>query len=162
MFAQTEKIDINGHQYEIYTDCFYTNVYYINPNGQKHKLTVREGGYMTPEDAIKMNDLSVVNDWFEERFDSDLQQRVILNTNEVDAIMDKYNTPYILRTGVVSVVYRMGIKRTYFYGFVYDVRSNKMLYRRYDVFRRRDKDDLLKSKTYQMMQDFRKALLVSN
>ncbi len=128
----------------------------------KIRLEKLDPGLLGPEDAIKMNDLSVVNDWFEERFDSDLQQRVILNTNEVDAIMDKYNTPYILRTGVVSVVYRMGIKRTYFYGFVYDVRSNKMLYRRYDVFRRRDKDDLLKSKTFQMMQDFRKALLVSN
>jgi len=123
----------------------------------KIKLEKLDPGLLGPEDAIKMNDLSIVNDWFEERFDSELQQRVILNTNEIDAIIHKYNTPYVLRTGVVSVVYRLGIKRTYFYGFVYDMQRNTMLYRRYEVFRRRDKDDLLRSKTYQMLQDLRKA-----
>lgn len=127
----------------------------------KIRLEKLDPGLLGPEDAAKINDLSVVNDWFEERFDSELQQRVILNTNEIDTVMHKYNTPYVLRTGVVSVVYRLGIKRTYFYGFIYDMRSNKMLYRRYDIFKRRDKDDLLRSKTYQMMQDFRKVLMES-
>lgn len=128
----------------------------------KIKLEKLDPGLLGAEDAAKMNDLSVVNDWFEERFDSELERRIILNTNEIDAVMQKYNTPYVLRSGVVNVVYPLGIKRTYFYGFIYDMKKNTMLYRRYEVFRRRDKDDLIRSKTYQMLQDLRKVMVESD
>jgi hypothetical protein len=112
-------------------------------------------GLIGATDAEKMNDLSVINDWFEERFDSEIQNKAILNTDEIQHIIAKYGTHYVLRTGIANVINQSGKKRTYFFGFLFDLQKNEMVYRRYEAFPRLDHQDLIHSKTYQLLYDLK-------
>jgi hypothetical protein len=102
-------------------------------------------------DTEKMNDFSVINDWFHERVDANKEKNKILNTDEIDAVIEKYGTPYVLKTGFVSLVTFAGKKRTYFYGYLFDIRNNEILYKKYEYFKARDRQDMIRSKTYQMI-----------
>lgn len=107
------------------------------------------------QDADRMNDLSVVNDWFEERFDSDVKNGVILNTDEIDKVIAKYGSPYVLHTGIAAVIDEAGRKRSYFYGYLFDLQKNKLVYRRLESFHRLDRVDLMHAKTYQLIYDLK-------
>lgn len=55
-------------------------------------------------DVEKFNDFSVINDWVVERFNhEDKAHPVVMNTDEVDNLVEKYGTKYFLWTGVVNV-----------------------------------------------------------
>ena len=70
---------------------------------------------MTANDVDKMNDFSIINDWFDERFDADAESKAILNTNEINEVIKKYGTHFVLKTGVASVTNMQGKKKTYFF-----------------------------------------------
>jgi hypothetical protein len=112
-------------------------------------------GLIGTNDADKMNDFSVINDWFDERFDADAEGRSILNTDEIDAVVKKYNTSFVLKTGIASVISRSGAKRTYFFGFLFDLKRNQMVYRKYEIFHKKDQWDMVRSKAYQMIFELR-------
>lgn len=109
------------------------------------------------EDVDKVNDYSLMNDWFEEKLDTEKEHNKILNTDEMEILTKKYATPYILKTGIATVVTRKGKKRTYFYGLLYDVYKNELIYRKYDYFRTKDRKDLVNAKTYQMLYELKHA-----
>lgn len=115
------------------------------------ELVTIDPGLLTVGEVDKINDYSVINDWFDEKFDTDKEKNKILNTDEIDAIIKKYGTPYVLKTGVANVININGRKRTYFYGFLFDIKKNELVYRRYELFKTKDRQDLVNAKTYQML-----------
>lgn len=114
---------------------------------------------ITAQEVDKMNDYSVMNDWFEEKFDADKEKGTILNTNEMDELVAKYGTSYVLKTGVINVTARSGNKRTYIYAFLFDVNSNEMVYRKYEYFKTKDRRDLIHAKAYQIIFDIKHPIL---
>jgi hypothetical protein len=110
---------------------------------------------MTAEDVDKMNDFSVINDWFDERFDSEVDCKAILNTNGISDIVSKYGTQFVLKTGVASVVNKQGRKRTFFFGFLFDLQKNSMIYRKYEIFPFDDHSDMVHTKAYQMLYEMK-------
>jgi len=73
----------------------------------------------------------------------------ILNTDDLDGIIARYGTQYVLKTGIIS--YKIGLtrKRTYFYSFIYDLKTNEIVYKKYEAFRDNDSQDLINAKVYQ-------------
>lgn len=116
-------------------------------------LTVLDPGELGANDAEKMNDLSSIKDWFNERFDSELKTKEVLCIDNIDAFIKKYKTNYVLKTGLVNVVSKSGKNKTYFFAYVFDLSKNQMIYAKTEVFFRKDKQDLLHSKTYQVLFD---------
>jgi hypothetical protein len=108
-------------------------------------------GMLKSNEVDKINDYSVINDWFEEKFDSDQEKNLILNTDDIEDVIAKYQTQYVLKTGIATVIRLNGKKRTYFYGFLFDVKNNELVYRKYESFHTKDRMDLVNAKTYQML-----------
>ncbi len=110
---------------------------------------------ISSKEVDKMNDYSVMNDWFEEKFDADKEKTTILNTNEMENLIAKYGTQYVLKTGIISVTTVSGRKRTYIYAFLFDVKSNELIYRKYEYFKTLDRRDLVHAKAYQIIFDIK-------
>jgi hypothetical protein len=119
------------------------------------ELIVIDPGVLKPGEVDKINDYSIINDWFDEKFDTDMEKNRILNTEDIDKVIKKYSTPYFLRTGVVSIKTYTGRKRTYFYGFLFDLNSNKLVYRKYEFFNTKDRQDMINAKTYQILYELK-------
>jgi len=102
------------------------------------------------------NDFSVINDWFAEKFDAnDKDKNPIFNTNEIDNVIAKYGTQYVMKIGIVNYRSKTGIKRTYYYGFIYDIKDNDIVYKRYVVYRDKDSKDLINAKVYQTFHELK-------
>lgn len=99
----------------------------------------------------KMNDYSVLSDWFNEKWDSDKEEFKILNTDDIDDLIKKYGTQLVLRTVIVTEANTGGRKRTYVSSALFDINRNETVYAREDRFRTRDRRDLVNAKTYQML-----------
>lgn len=124
----------------------------------KLDLVTVDPGLIKAAEVDKVNDYSVINDWFDERFDSDLERAPILNTNEINRVIEKYGTRYVLKTGVATVVTVSGKKKTYFYGFLFDIKNNELVYRKYDYFKTKDRTDLINAKTYQLLYELKRPI----
>jgi hypothetical protein len=110
---------------------------------------------MSANDVEKINEFSVINDWFDERFDSEIESKAILNTDEIGKVMSKYGTHYVFKTGMAYVVNEKGSKKTYVFGFLFDLKKNTMVYRKYEIFSTRDRKDLVHAKLYQMVYELK-------
>ncbi|MBL7933905.1 MAG: M48 family metallopeptidase [Bacteroidia bacterium] len=110
---------------------------------------------LTANEVDKMNDYSIMNDWFDEKFDGDKENSMILNTNEMGQLISKYGTQYVLKTGIISVTARNGKQRTFIYAFLYDVKANELIYRKYEYFKTRDMQDMINAKAYQILFDLK-------
>lgn len=98
----------------------------------------------------KINDYSVLNDWFDERFDGNSRdENLVLNLNDVDDLIQKYSTQYVMKTGIVTFRLKKAKKYTYYYSYIYDLKSNKTIYKKYEAFRDKDSKALLNAKVYQ-------------
>lgn len=117
----------------------------------KFELITIDPGQVTAGQVDKINDYSIINDWFDERFDGEDEKNLILNTNDIDNVISKYGTRYLLKTGIATVKNSSGRKRTFFYGFLFDLQNNELIYRKYESFKYKDKQDLVNAKTYQML-----------
>jgi hypothetical protein len=105
-----------------------------------------------------MNDYSVINDWFSEKFDAnDNDRNPIFNTDDIDHVISKYGTQYVLKTGVVNYKSRKGKKTTYYYAFIFDIKLNKVAYKKYEVFKGGDAKDLINAKVYQTFFELKHA-----
>ncbi|MBS1635966.1 MAG: M48 family metallopeptidase [Bacteroidetes bacterium] len=106
-------------------------------------------GLLTSGDVDKVNDYSVLNDWFFEKFDGDRNSDgvPIFNTDQVENLVKKYGTSYVLKIGIISL--KGGRKRTWFYSGIIDLKTNKEVFKLYEVFREKDTRDLINSKIYQ-------------
>lgn len=117
----------------------------------KFEFITIDPGQVTASQVDKINDYSVINDWFDERFDGEDEKNLILNTNDIENVISKYGTRYLLKTGIATVKNSSGRKRTFFYGFLFDLQNNELIYRKYESFKYKDKQDLVNAKTYQML-----------
>lgn len=117
----------------------------------KFEFITIDPGQVTATQVDKINDYSIINDWFDERFDGEDEKNMILNTNDIDNVISKYGTRYVLKTGIATVKNSSGRKRTFFYGFLFDLKNNELIYRKYESFKNKDKQDLVNAKTYQML-----------
>lgn len=128
-------------------------VAFIQQSAKKlgQSITTLDPGELGADDAEKMNDLSMINDWFNERFDSKLTRKEVLNIDNITEFRKRYNIRYILRTGIANVVNEAGKSRSYFFAYVFDLEKNKMVYSKYEMFPRKDNKDLFHSKIYQML-----------
>lgn len=115
------------------------------------ELVTIDPAVLTANEVDKMNDYSVMNDWFSEKFDGEDENCLILNTNEMAQLVSKYGTQYVLKTGIITVTTRSGRSRTHIYAFLYDVKANELVYRKYEYFKSRDRNDLINAKAYQIL-----------
>lgn len=128
----------------------YTAVVNTCAQRQNFELVTLDPGLISTGDVDRMNDYSVINDWFSEKFDADDEERnPIFNTDDIDHVIAKYGTQYVLKTGVVNYKPSHGRKRTYYYAFIYDIKANNITYKKYEVFNGNDARDLINAKVYQ-------------
>ena len=125
---------------------------------QNFELVTLDPGLITTTDVDKINDYSVINDWFSEKFDTDDSEGdPIFNTNDMDDVISKYGTQYVLKTGIVNYKSKKGRKRTYFYSFIYDIKGNHIIYKKHETFRDKDSKDLINAKVYQTLYELKHA-----
>lgn len=123
---------------------------------QDFELVTLDPSLITANDVDKLNDYSVINDWFSEKFDADNSDKnFILNTNEINNVIEKYGTQYVLKTGIINYKSKSGRKRTYFYSFIYDIKNNDMVYKKQETFRDKDSKDLVNAKVYQTFYELK-------
>ncbi len=124
-------------------------------NKQAFSLITIDPGLISATESDKMNDYSVINDYFEEKFDCDERDKnPIFNTNEIDNIIAKYGTQYLLKTGIVN--YQSGIReRTYYYAFIYNIKTNVTIYKKLEEFKHKDSQDLIRAKVYQTFYELK-------
>ena len=115
------------------------------------QLVKLDPGYLTAEDVEKMNDFSILNDWFDERLDSDAGYNLILNTDEIKEVIARYGTSFALKTGIATLRTQNGKKRSIFYALLFDLNTNKLVYRKEQILKSKDRRDLVHAKTYQML-----------
>ena len=117
---------------------------------ENFQLVTLDPGLLNTTDVDKMNDYSVLNDWFDEKFDaSDNDKNLVLNTDEIENVIEKYGTRYVLKTGIVSYVIGLTRNKTYFYSFIYDLKTKDVVYKKYEAFSEKDSQTLLYAKVYQ-------------
>ena len=119
------------------------------------QLITIDPAMLSSNEVDKINDYSVINDWFDEKFDTEKDKNIILNTDDIANVISKYGTQYVLKTGIATVVTRSAKKKTYFYGFLFDVKKNELVYRKYELFKTSDRNDLVNAKTYQMLYELK-------
>jgi hypothetical protein len=125
---------------------------------QNFDLVTLDPGLISSGDADKLNDYSTINDWFSEKFDSNNKEKTpIFNTDEINTLIAKYGTQYVFKTGVVNYKSSRGRKRTYYYAFVYDIKINEMVYKKFETFRDKDAKDLVNAKIYQSLYELKHA-----
>ena len=130
----------------------------VNECAQKQDfgIVTLDPGLIASSEVDKMNDYSVINDWFSERFDADNHDKTpILNTNEISNLIAKYGTKYVLKTGIMNYKSMGGVKRTYYYAFIYNLETNKMIYKKQETFRDKDSKDLINAKAYQTFYELK-------
>ncbi|MGZ4087553.1 MAG: M48 family metallopeptidase [Bacteroidia bacterium] len=123
---------------------------------QKFGLVLLDPGTISAGDVDKLNDYSLINDWFSERFDGrDGDKNMVLSTDEIENVMAKYGTHYVLRTGIINYRINWRKKRTYFYSFIYDLKTGEQVYKKYEGFSGADHMDLLNAKVYQVFYELK-------
>lgn len=123
---------------------------------QKFELVTLDPGLITANDVSKMNDYSIINDWFSERLDgyeNNSSSVPIFGTDEINKVTAKYGTTHILKTGIGFVKGKR--KYTVFYAAVYDLKTNKMVYIKQEVFRGKPNKDLVNAKMYQLFYELK-------
>lgn len=121
---------------------------------QNFELVTLDPGLITASDVSKINDYSIINDWIYERFDGyeySGSAVPILGTDEINDIVKKYGTTHILKTGIGYVKGRK--KYTVFYAAIYDLKTNKMVYLKQEIFKGKPNKDLINAKMYQMFYE---------
>jgi hypothetical protein len=110
-------------------------------------------------DVDKINDYSILNDWLAEKLDADVDDNnPILNTNEIDKVLEKYGTQYVMRIGIVNYRSENESWIMYCYSYVYDVKNNEIVIRRNFKFKGKDHvvlvDDLLYETFYKLKHPY--------
>lgn len=96
---------------------------------KEFEIITLDPGLIEPNEVEKLNDYSIISDWIYERadgHDNDKSRVPVFNTDEVQRLVKKYGTSYVLRTGVF--VYKLKKTETFFYSLVYDLIGNKLVY----------------------------------
>ena len=123
---------------------------------QNFELVTLDPVLITASDVSKMNDYSIINDWIYERFDGYENSNgsiPIFGTDGIKDIIKKYGTTHILKTGIGYVKGKR--KYTVIYAAIYDLKTNKMVYLKQEVFKGKPNKDLINAKMYQMFYELK-------
>lgn len=122
----------------------------LKTGATKNKLSyeIIDPGTFTNSDIQKYNDYSLLQDWYNERMDGgENQNPPIFNSDEIDNLIQHYDTKYFLWTGVSSTHYKneAGIVNafkyivgTYYYAIVFDIETGKVIKKDFKIV---DKSD---------------------
>ena len=125
---------------------------------QNFEIITIDPNLFTSTQAEKLNEFSVINDWFTEKFDSNIENKnPIFNTDDIDKIIEKYGTHYVMKTGIVNYKGISQKMQTYYYSFVYDLKNNSMVYKKFEAFNGKARRDLINSKVYQTFYELAHA-----
>ncbi|MBL0049194.1 MAG: M48 family metallopeptidase [Bacteroidetes bacterium] len=123
---------------------------------QNFKLVTLDPDLISAQEVDKMNDYSIVSDWLAEKYDcSDCARQTIFCTNDIDQIIDKYQTRYILKFGIINYKPKKGKRQTYYYSFAFDLKTNELVYKKSEYFKHRDSFDFLNGKVYQTLYELK-------
>lgn len=131
----------------------------VNDCAQKQNFEIvnLDPSLITSGQVDKVNDYSIMNDWFSEKFDATSNSKnPIFNTNDINTLIKKYATQYVLKTGIVNYKSKRGRKATYYYAFVYDLVNNEMIYKKQEIFKGKDTKDLVNAKVYQTLFELKR------
>lgn len=111
-----------------------TNVIKQCAKDKDFRIEVLDPGAIDPGEVSKFNDFSVVNDWLYERMDGrdNEKSRVpVFCVDGINDVIDHYGT-HLLKTGFV---YSKGKAKEYvFYTVIYDLRENREVYVKQELF----------------------------
>ena len=125
---------------------------------QKFETLYIDPSQLNAVDVDKINDYSILTDWFDEKYDSNQDElNMVLNTNEINKVVEKYATNYVLKMGIVSYTSKKGRKNTYYYNYLFDLKENKMVYRKKESFKHKDSQDLIYAKVYQTIHELKNS-----
>lgn len=117
---------------------------------QNFNLITLDPGLLNNQEVEKLNDYSLITDWFSEKFDGiEKDQNEVLNSDQITNFVLKYGTQFVMKTGVVSYKVGKSRSRTYYYCYVYDIQKSSIVYKKYEAFRDKDTPDLINAKVYQ-------------
>jgi hypothetical protein len=122
------------------------------------QLITLDPGLINASDADKINDYSVINDWLYERIDGldNMKENLpILNTDEVDAVISKYGTSYVLKTGIATI--KGGKRYTILYSALYDLKTNRRVYVKQEILKAKPSKDMLNAKVYQLFYELKRG-----
>ncbi len=155
------KVDEKNTENSLYTESDEKQenfVVRVNEYAKRFKIPMLtlDPGLVTSSEVDKINDYSVINDWFAERLDADEEDKnSILNTNEVEKIIEKYGTQYVMRIGVVNYRPENESWIMYYYSYVYDLKNNEIVHKRVATFKGKDNVSLVENKVYETMYELK-------
>jgi len=122
---------------------------------QNFQVVALDPGQLKPTEVEKMNDYSVINDWFTEKYDGERNSGnvPVMNTDQIEQVISKYGTSYVMRVAIITT--RGGRKRTWFYGSIVDLNTQKEVFRMFETFNSKDARDLVNAKVYQLFFDLK-------
>ncbi|MBA4241391.1 MAG: hypothetical protein C0448_11740 [Sphingobacteriaceae bacterium] len=155
------KVDDKHHEGYKYTESDEKQEEFIvtvNEYAKRFKfaMVTLDPGLLTSAEVDKMNDYSVINDWFVEKLDADEEDKSpILNTDEIDEIIEKYGTQYVMRIGVVNYIPENGSRMTYYYSYVYDIKNNDIVHKRNVTYKGKDNANYVSTKVYETLYELK-------
>ncbi|MDF2453822.1 MAG: Peptidase family [Bacteroidota bacterium] len=123
-------------------------------SAQGFELVTLDPALVKEGEIEKLNDYSILNDWLFENLDHLQNNAFIFNTNEIENLIARYGTPYVIKTGMISSKSRLK-NRTFFMVYVFDLRNNNVVYSKTEIFRVKDATDLINAKSYQMIYELK-------
>jgi hypothetical protein len=122
------------------------------------ELITLDPGLISAGDADKINDYSIINDWLYERIDGmdNMKENLpIMNTDEVDNVIAKYGTSYVLKTGIATIKGKK--KYTILYSALYDLKTGKRVYLKQEILKAKPAKDMLSAKVYQLFYELKRG-----
>lgn len=138
---------------------------------------------LTSEDIDTFNDISLLNDWVEEKLATHELNLVSINHTEIQALREKYNTPYFVWTEIISLAkkrngkaliasagilfppilpyaayYLLTPKReTYMFTMIFDLDTGKPILMLPQNIQMKDRKDLLLSLSYDLIYQIQQS-----
>ena len=155
------KVDEQHSEESLYTESDEKQEKFIvtvNEYAKRFKISMLtlDPGLVTSTEVDKINDYSVINDWFSEKLDADEEDRgPILNTNEIEKIIEKYGTQYVMKIGVVNYRPEKESWFMYYYSYVYDIKTNEIVHKRTMTFKGKDNVSMVNNKVYETFYELK-------
>lgn len=83
---------------------------------------IMDPGYFKENDIVRYNEYSEINTWLNERFDIGIEnENIVLGTDSIHKILNKYDTKYLLTTSVKSVKHKRNTAFKVLYTYLWGV-----------------------------------------
>lgn len=126
----------------------------------KYSLMAIDPETLGSSEADRWNDHSLLCDWMFEMMDDNKLDNLVLNTDGMKQLAEKYKTPYVLKLGFVALHGRKG--EIACYTFIYDLRKDRLVYGRSEKVPYSDEKATVASKIYQVLGELKYHKLQAN